>query len=849
MKTMPKNFYTCVDITILMFILLYLTGLFRPELIFLETTINGGDTGSHYPCAVHLKDLFLPQGKIMGWMQGNYAGFPLFYHYFPLPFLAMALLSGIVPMQVAFKLVSVTGIFLLPICAYAAFRAMNYRFPIPVFAAIFTVPFLFNQGNSMWGGNILSTLAGEFCFSIGFALVLLFMGTLYRGIRNHSLVVLNALLILLIALSHAYAFLFCLICGSFFLFTGFRRNLTYLVAVYGLAFLLMAFWTFPLMGNIPYTTPFVIRWTIHSVLEIFPLSIIPLCLLSVLSLVVNFRDDRSKYVLFLIVCCTAVYFCGPRMGILDIRFVPFIQILLSLFGATVIMKLTDKLKLVSILPFIVLCAATLWVNENTTLITSWINWNYSGYEKKHTWNRFNEINAYLKQSGRGRVAWEHTPLDEPLGSIRTSETLPYFAGRQTLEGIHMLGSHTAPFVFYIESETSYRPCNPLHDYFYSTLDIERGIDHFELFNVEQFVVRSPELKKALEAYPRLQLEKTVGEYDIYRLAGHDSEYVVPLKNLPVLFTTDDWRDISYQWLTLERLKETFLVFHSEGDNRDMNRFKRKASRLEDVSAIACPDEPVTVTSVIHEESIEIETSRIGHPLLIKVSYHPNWNVTGAERVFMASPSFMLIFPTQHTITLNFEPGLPAEIGTILTLMGLILVLLNPLWVKRFIRHRERNIVTDAKRFFIALAGLVLLSGIFYFSGTFLYPSASDVLKKAKQDFEAQHYSRARETYLEAIEMSQKSSGVRCEAMIFYATCFLRENRFEKAIEEFNRFIESYPRSFWTPQAFFDLAYCYSMTGNETTAQDLYRRIIRQFPTTSWAKYAHPKLKDTHGSNP
>ena len=161
-------------------------------------------------------------------------------------------------------------------------------------------------------------------------------------------------------------------------------------------------------------------------------------------------DDRTRYFLFLIVFCTIVYFCGPRMGILDIRFVPFIQILLSMFGATFIVKFTDKLKLVSILPFIVLCAATLWVNANTTFIASWIQWNYSGYENKNTWDRFNEINLYLKQSGSGRVAWEHTPLDEPLGSIRTSETLPYFAGRQTLEGIHMLGSHTAFFIRYKE---------------------------------------------------------------------------------------------------------------------------------------------------------------------------------------------------------------------------------------------------------------------------------------------------------------------------------------------------------------------------------------------------------------
>ena len=36
----------------------------------------------------------------------------------------------------------------------------------------------------MWGGNIPSTLAGEFAFSLGFALAVLFMGVLHRAIER-----------------------------------------------------------------------------------------------------------------------------------------------------------------------------------------------------------------------------------------------------------------------------------------------------------------------------------------------------------------------------------------------------------------------------------------------------------------------------------------------------------------------------------------------------------------------------------------------------------------------------------------------------------------------------------------
>jgi len=197
------NKHNLIDGIVLSFLFAYLLAAFPPDLLLLKTTINGGDTGSHYPCAVHLKNVLLPQGKIMGWMQGNYAGLPLFYHYFPLPFLLAAGLSTILSMQVAFKIVTVLGIFLLPICSYVSFRCLRYRFPIPIFAAVLTLPFLFNQGNSMWGGNIPSALAGEFCYSIGFALALLFIGTLYRGVSGYKYLVLNAAIIFLIATSHA----------------------------------------------------------------------------------------------------------------------------------------------------------------------------------------------------------------------------------------------------------------------------------------------------------------------------------------------------------------------------------------------------------------------------------------------------------------------------------------------------------------------------------------------------------------------------------------------------------------------------------------------------------------------
>src|SRR6185369_8934250 len=115
---------------------------------------------------------------------GNYCGYPLFQFYFPLPFLVISGLSLLMPFQVAFKIGTVLGSFLLPVTSYLSLRLMGVPFPGPALAAVAPLCFLFMEANSMWGGNIPSTLAGEFALSLGLALTVLFFGTLQWTIRT-----------------------------------------------------------------------------------------------------------------------------------------------------------------------------------------------------------------------------------------------------------------------------------------------------------------------------------------------------------------------------------------------------------------------------------------------------------------------------------------------------------------------------------------------------------------------------------------------------------------------------------------------------------------------------------------
>ena len=102
---------------------LYLiAGKFPAEVMLADTVTNGGDMGTHYYAAQYMRDVLLPKGAVAGWCPGNYCGFPLFQFYFFFPFLLIALLSHAIPLTIAFKLITVLGTFLLPICAYGAAR-------------------------------------------------------------------------------------------------------------------------------------------------------------------------------------------------------------------------------------------------------------------------------------------------------------------------------------------------------------------------------------------------------------------------------------------------------------------------------------------------------------------------------------------------------------------------------------------------------------------------------------------------------------------------------------------------------------------------------------------------------
>ena len=242
--------------------------LFPPSFVFESTVTAGGDTPSHFISAIAMsrgpQAFFSP----VTWIHGAYCGFPLFLQYFPLPFAMMAIVSLAVSLKIAFKFVTLLAIIPMPAAAYLCLRRLGYAQNTAAIGAVLSLPFLFMTENSMWGGNIHSTLAGEFSFGISLILYVFFTGKLYADISRHKSPWGNSVLEALIAMSNGYPLLQFAMGTSYFLLRG--GNLRYILQLHAAAFGLAAFWLLPVLWRIPWNTPFVHSWHFKSWAEIAP---------------------------------------------------------------------------------------------------------------------------------------------------------------------------------------------------------------------------------------------------------------------------------------------------------------------------------------------------------------------------------------------------------------------------------------------------------------------------------------------------------------------------------------------------------------------------------------------------
>ena len=266
----------------------------QPSLLFSNTTPTGGDLGAHVWGPAFLRDELLPNLRLTGWTPDWYSGFPAFHFYFVLPALAIVILDvglspilsypivalfaavaagswfagdrtrairfGIatavvapllisMPYNIAFKLIAVSGVVFFPVAAWALGHLSGLRFPGPAVLAVGSLAFAFDRSFNIYGGNIASTLAGEFAASISLSLSLVALGFVIRGTRTGEGKVAGGAFIALTGLSHLLpAFWLLTVVALLMVLRVLQRRFSavpWIVVAGTLSGLVSAFWVLP----------------------------------------------------------------------------------------------------------------------------------------------------------------------------------------------------------------------------------------------------------------------------------------------------------------------------------------------------------------------------------------------------------------------------------------------------------------------------------------------------------------------------------------------------------------------------------------------------------------------------
>jgi len=866
-----------IDAASLLAALVFIGSYFPRAVMFTPTITNGGDMGSHYYPALFLREVLLPKGQLSGWCPGNYCGFPLFQFYFPLPFLNIVALSAAMPLTIAFKIGTVLGTFLLPVCSYFGLRLLGTPFPGPALGALASLCFLFMEANSMWGGNIPSTLAGEFALSFGLALTVLFFGALRRAVETGRGVAWTGLLEAAIGLSHGYTLLWAGFGSLLELVAtrGWWRRLGILVCVHGLAILLMALWLVPLVVYAPWTTAYNHAWPIRDWQEVLPpilwpatgIAIVSAVLVGILALLRREAYPRGLATLWGTMLVAGLFWLtGHSFHVVDIRFVPFVQLGLCLAAGAGLGHLLSRLPAIEVLPVAAALAVMPFVQQRVTFIPAWIKWNYSGFEAKAPWGTVTQLAEHLRGDFRDpRVVYEHSPDHEALGTVRIFESLPLFTGRSTLEGLYMQGSPTAPFVFYVQSEISKAHSCPFPDWGCARFDLARGLEHLRMMNVSQFIVRSDQVKQAAARLPGLALEKRAGAYEIWRLIENDGRYAVPLSRAPYAIRTPSWKETAYEWFKRARPDDAVPVFVGEGDDVSSTAFAAVLDAVPEDPPLVPLAAPPAIAEHLEVDRVTLTGCRPGHPVLVRISYHPRWRARTGETVWLAGPSFMLVFPRGERVELEFGDPPIVVASEAASLLGLALFLLavTPLGrplaapLRRFGRRARMlpplrpvsDLVAQSaswsparRRLTLALV-LVLASAVLGGAAWALWRPAADLRYRQAQKLHGDgRLDEALAYFREAAALAPLSTTA-VHATYFEGQILLRQERWAEAEEAFGRLVQRFPDGLNAPEARYHLGLARWHLGKRDAAVAAWRVVVQRYGDSAWAQHAAARLRE------
>lgn len=744
----------------------------HPNLILRNNIPTGGDMGAHVWAPAYLRDHLLTNFKLSGWSMDWYSGLPIYRFYMVVPALMIVLLDVVLPYGIAIKIIAVIGILTLPYATWLFGRFAKFAYPLPELFAIAATIFLFDESFTIYGGNIASTMAGEFSFSISLSLAMLGFALLAKGLDTGKHRVSAAIIISLSALSHGIVLLFVFGGAALMLVVWNRReSLQFGAKVIALAVLLSSFWVIPFVTSHAYMTDMKYEprpsgatdsfWKMFFPLHILlDVSITALAIIGAISLVRSRHKAGTWITLMTLVLAAGVFIARnslPVIGLLwNPRVLPFFYLLryflfavgmyeLAAFalrmksmsriarmeaGTPVVLDIakprdnfTFNLALLSGFTLFILMAIGFRFQElpfgstrvnsagqyeyvwgplrtkstNDGFVDGWARWNFTGYEGKSAYGEYYSVVQTMKQLGEdstqgcGRALWENSGELNKYGTTMALMLLPFWTDGciSSMEGLFFEAAGSTPYHFITAAAMSKQSSNPVRELRYDNNDAAIGVRYLQELGVKYFMGFTPEAIAQASQQEGLTEVARSGPWVVYRVAN--SDVVTPLATQPVVANISSsnprerWLEVGTSWFQHPETWTTPIADDgpSEWQRIDVvvddslregepNSNNRRVDVVKPATALTpVPLEPVVVSNVnIGQESVRFSVDKVGVPVLVRVSYFPNWKVDGAKGPYRVAPNMMVVIPTSTNVNMHYGWTMLDYVAYLLSFAGI-----------------------------------------------------------------------------------------------------------------------------------------------------------------------------------
>ena len=692
----------------------------RLELVFSDLLPTGGDMGAHIvPTKFFVTELF-NNFKLSGWSQDWFAGYPVYYFYFPLPPIITSLLSFLFPFSISFKTMVLISQVLLVISIEMLMRKNSKEFSFYGFGV--GLLYLLTESFTIFGGNLASSLAGQYSFTYSIAFANFSIFYLLKSNHRYSTEI-ASLLIGLSVLSHLIPFMIYLPIFAYY-FLKSNAKITIKIAAF-LFFLFIAMrFSISLFLNLEFTTN--MTYTPYTQLsDLVKSDVLPFAIGAIIYVILSSSRTTLKAVagfeLYLVSISIFLFFYGPESALWNGRIVPFFNLgIIILFFNLLhfdIKNLTKKIQgkyplivfILSINSYLMYLYYSKWGNTYSTTTISinliillmflisinseksliyttlvsltfgtlsylphWLNWNFSGYESKNNWSDITTLYEGLDTLEPGRIMWEPNSDLNKYGTPMVLMTIPMFTDHQSVEGLYFDSSITTPFHFLTVSGLAERPSNPVGGLTYINGEFDKGFRLMEELGVDYFIAYTSSIKDKANESENFNFLFSNEVFNVYSINTKKVELVEDSLHI---FESPDFYD---------RLKNAVLRDGSEQSffEAAYKSFKEELNH----KIIENYDESLTVRSEkntdllisdlnIQNDLITFKTNKPNQLHLIKVSYFPNWKIKNGYGPFRISPSFMAVIPKDEFVEIKFESSKVEKALNLLSILSLFGALL------------------------------------------------------------------------------------------------------------------------------------------------------------------------------